>query len=577
MPERAHLFSLKLGHAFRDACLKQRYTLERFRADVWAGLTVGIIALPLSMALAIATGVPPEHGLYTAIVAGALIALTGGSRLSVSGPTAAFVVVLMPIVASHGLAGLMLVSMLAGVMLIGMAVMRLGRFIEYVPESVTLGFTSGIAIVIATLQLVDLFGLQVEELPEFWAQKVIAIGVAMPTATGAEIAISVATLAVMFAWPKWVKSKIPAHLPAVLVGTTLALALGAYGVEVATIGSRFQYVLADGTMGYGIPSALPHLELPWNRPGPNGEPFVLTWAVARELLPSAFTVAMLCAIESLLCAIVLDRMTKQKHSANSELLGQGLGNLVAAAFGGITATAALARSAVNVRAGGQTPVAAVVHATFVLVATLVLAPWLAYLPMASLAALLLVVAWNMSEARKGAQLVRHAPRADVLVFATCLALTVLFDMVIAIGAGVVLAALLFMLNVSDTVESGDITHGPRVNNRAPTGWKVYQVRGPLCFGAGSRVFASILADSRDAEHLVLYLDGVPLIDATGLDELDEFLSQCEQAGLPVTIADAQRQPRRAIEHAEIPQQHTVRLAPTLAEALTSASELHAGR
>lgn len=415
MPHRAHLFSLRLAHGFREACIDQPYNGRRFLRDLMAGVTVGIIAIPLAMALAIASGVAPQYGLYTAFIAGFIIALTGGSRFSVSGPTAAFVVILYPIAQAYGLGGLLLASLMSGVLLIIMAVMRLGRFIEYIPESVTLGFTGGIAVVIATLQVKDFFGLSVETMPEHYWDKLAVLVQSFPALDVMSTLVAVVTLAVMLLWPR-LKTPVPPHLPAVVIGSLLAIWLNANGAAVDTIGSRFSYLLPGGGTGAGIPPVLPEFAWPWQQANASGDPIGLSWSMVRELLPAAFAIAMLGAIESLLCAVVLDGMTGKRHSANSELMGQGLGNIIAPFFGGITATAAIARSAANYRAGAESPVSAMIHAAVVLLALVSLAGVLAYLPMPAMAALLIMVAWNMSEAPKAVHLLKTAPRSDVLVF-----------------------------------------------------------------------------------------------------------------------------------------------------------------
>ncbi|KXS50615.1 MAG: sulfate permease, SulP family, partial [Marinobacter sp. T13-3] len=276
MSHRAHLFSLRFAHAFREACLSERYNGQRFAKDLMAGITVGIIAIPLSMALAIASGVAPQYGLYTAIIAGFIIALTGGSRFSISGPTAAFVVILYPIAEEYGLGGLLLATLMSGVLLVIMAVMRLGRLIEYIPEAVTLGFTAGIAVVILTLQVKDFFGMPLESLPEHYWDKLAILGQALPQVDGMSTLVAVATLAVMLLWPK-LRTPVPPHLPAVLVGSGLALVLNASGAGIETIGSRFSYLLPDGSTGAGIPPFLPEFTWPWQQPGPDGAPLGPSW------------------------------------------------------------------------------------------------------------------------------------------------------------------------------------------------------------------------------------------------------------------------------------------------------------
>src|SRR5690554_2370123 len=367
MSHRAHLFSLRIAHAFREACIDEAYSRQRFVRDIMAGVTVGIIAIPLAMALAIASGVAPQYGLYTAFIAGFIIALTGGSRFSISGPTAAFVVILYPVAQTYGLGGLLLATLMSGILLIAMALMKLGRFIEYIPEPVTLGFTGGIGVVIATLQIQDFFGLPVQGMPEHYWDKLAQLAHSLPALDPMSTLVAVVTFAVMLLWPR-LKTPIPLHLPAVVVGSLLAYWLNANGASIETIGSRFSYLLPDGSTGAGIPPFLPEFTWPWQQANASGEPLGLSWSMVRDLLPSAFAIAMLGAIESLLCAVVLDGMTGKRHSANSELMGQGIGNILVPFFGGITATAAIARSAANYRAGAESPVSAMIHALVVLLA-----------------------------------------------------------------------------------------------------------------------------------------------------------------------------------------------------------------
>lgn len=568
MTHRDHLFSLRIGHALREACIAEPYTSRRFLHDVLAGIAVGIIAIPLAMALAIASGVAPQYGLYTAIIGGFLIALTGGSRFSISGPTAAFVVILYPIAQKYGLGGLLLATVLSGILLLIMAILRLGRLIEYIPNAVTLGFTGGIAVVIATLQINDFLGLDAGALPEHYLGKLHALLSALPTFDPASIGVASITLAVMIFWPR-LKWPIPAHLAAVLVGSLVALALSHAGIDVETIGSRFSYTLADGTQGRGIPPVLPGLEWPWQQPGPDGKPLALSWSLIQDLLPAAFAIAMLGAIESLLCAVVLDNMTGKRHSANSELLGQGIGNIVTPFFGGITATAAIARSAANYKAGAESPIAAMIHSGVVLLALVALAPLLAWLPMSAMAALLLMVAWNMSAAPKAVQLVKKAPRSDLLVFLTCFLLTVLFDMVIAITTGVLLAAVLFVKDVAEMTRVTDITQGKRLQGRVvPPGWSVFKISGPLFFAAADRVFSELAGLCEDRQGIVLYMDGVTVLDAGGLSALTRLIEKCQRNGTQLYIADLQYQPLRTLARAGVrPIPGVTTYYPTLKEAL----------
>lgn len=571
MSHSAHLFSLRIAHALNEACVKDRYSFKRFGQDLLAGLTVGIIAIPLAMALAIASGVPPQYGLYTAIVGGFIIAMTGGSRYSVSGPTAAFVVLLYPIAQQFGLAGLLIATIMSGMMLVAMAMLRLGRLILYIPESVTLGFTAGIGVVIATLQLKDFFGLQIAHMPEQYFAKLMALGQALPSLHLPSLFIAAATLATMLLWPR-LKIPVPAHLPAIALGSILALILNAMGAEIETIGTRFHYQLTDGSIGSGIPAVLPHFEWPWLQTGPNGQAFEFNLAAFQALLPAAFAIAMLGAIESLLCAVVLDGMTGKRHSANSELLGQGIGNIIAPFFGGIPATAAIARSAANVKAGAQSPIASMIHALVVLIGLVALAGILAYLPMSAMAALLLVVAWNMSEAPKAVHLLKTAPTSDIFVFLSCFSLTVIFDMVIAISVGIILAALLFMKEIAEMTKLYDISSNKRyVDQSLPADWAVLKINGPLFFAAADRIFAEIASLTQDKQVIVLYLDGVSILDAGGLAALSKLIEKCKLNQTKLIIADLQFQPIRTLARAKIqPIEGVLKFYPTLREALTEA-------
>src|SRR5690606_6493641 len=437
--------------------------------------------------------------------------------------------------------------------------------------AVTLGFTSGIAIVIALLQLKDFFGLDIGALPENFNGKISVLAGAFPSLDWGAALVGAVTLSLLIFWPR-LRLPIPGHLPALLAGVAVSLLLRNYGHEVATIGSEFSWVL-NGESGRGIPPVLPDFSWPWAQPGPDGAPIAWSWDAIRQLLPAAFSIAMLGAIESLLCAVVLDGMTGRRHNSNAELMGQGIGNLVVPFFGGITATAALARSTALGRAGAETPVAAMLHAVVVGLAVLVLAPWLSWLPMASLAALLLMVAWNMSEARKVVALLKRAPLGDVLVLLTCLSLTVLFDMVIAIATGIVLASLLFMRDVSRMTRLSDITHARRQGmsvqlDEVPEGWAVFKITGPLFFAAADRVFAELAAQGGDREGLILYMDGVPLLDAGGLSALEKFISACEKRNTKVIVADLQFQPLRTLARAKVkPLPGRLAFTSTLQEAL----------
>ncbi len=548
MPYRQQLLSLRLGHALREA-LGEGYGRSELAGDLIAGMTVGVIAIPLAMALAIASGVAPQYGLYTAIIGGVIIAFTGGSRYSISGPTAAFVVILYPLTAEYGLAGLLLASAMAGAMLVAMAYARLGRFIEYIPEAVTLGFTSGIAIVIALLQIPDFFGVAVDAMPEHFSGKLAAIVGQLQQIDPGSTLIAVFTLVVMLLWPR-LRLSIPPHLPALVLACLLGVIFGWLGFEVDTIGTRFHYLLPDGSQASGIPPYLPSLEWPWQRPGPDGRPLEMSLQLISELLPAAFAIAMLGAIESLLCAVVLDGMSGKRHSANSELLAQGLGNLVTPFFGGVTATAAIARSATNFKAGAVSPIAACIHSLVVLLGLLLLTGALAYVPMSALAALLIVVAWNMSEAPKALKLVRKSPPGDVLVLLTCLSLTVLFDMVIAITVGILLASLLFMKEIAALTQVVDITENPDfVHAKLPPHWRVFKVRGALFFAAADRVFGDISRQIEGLDGLILHMQYSSYLDAGGLSALEKLMAHCEKHQVRLCFSNWPFQPLKTLARA----------------------------
>lgn len=522
--------------------LRAGYGAVDLKSDLLAGAVVGIVALPLSMALAIASGVPPEHGLYTAIVAGFLIGALGGSRVQVSGPTAAFVVILAPISAKYGLAGLAVASVMAGGLLFAMGVARMGKLLQFIPYPVTAGFTAGIGVVIATLQLKDFFGLTVGRMPDHYVDKVRVLLEASPSWSASDLIVGAATLMVLLVFPR-VTKRVPAPLVGLLVGTGLSLLLARMisGFDVATIGSRFEG---------GIPRRPPLPVLPWMQAGPEGGAFVLSFDTVKELVVPAFAIAMLGAIESLLSAVVADGMTGQKHDPDCELMAQGVGNMVGPFFGGFAATGAIARTATAVRSGARSPIAAMFHSVLVLATMLVLSPWLSYLPMASLAALLLVVAWNMSEAKHFVHVMRTAPRSDALVLVSCFALTVLFDMVVAVSVGVVLAALLFMKRMAELTGGELLTEGhPALPEGTPPGVVVYEIAGPLFFGAAQKAMSALEEISGTVKAVVLDLRSVPAVDATGLVNLESTLSKLWEDGVMVVLGGVQPGPFRAMVRA----------------------------
>jgi SulP family sulfate permease len=541
--------SLPLFAAWRQT-LRAGYSWKALRGDLSAGLTVGVIAIPLAMALAIAVGVAPQHGLYTVLIAAPLIALCGGSRFNISGPTAAFVVILLPITQQYGLGGLLLCTLLAGVILITLGLLRAGRLIEFVPYPVTLGFTAGIGIVIAILQLKDLLGLELAETPQHLLQQLALLASALPSLQPGDSLVGAICLATLLLWPR-LAPKIPAHLVALAVGALLALALERLGLPVATLGERFSYTL-DGIEHPGIPPLLPSPSLPWQLPGADGQPLVLSFELVRQLLAPAFAIAMLGAIESLLCAVVADGMSGSKHDPNAELIGQGLGNLAAPFFGGITATAAIARTAANVRAGAFSPLAALIHAGVVLAAILLLAPLFSYLPMAALAALLLVVAWNMSEPQHVAHTLRIAPRGDVLVLLTCLLLTVLFDMVLAVGVGLLLAAGLFIKRMSELTDTAALSRQQRqALQDLPEHVLVYAIRGPLFFGAAEKALSVLRRFTPGVRVVIVDISAVPLLDMTAIAALDNVLRDYRQQGVALILSGPTAQVRLQLRRAGV--------------------------
>ncbi|WP_165670684.1 C4-dicarboxylic acid transporter DauA [Metapseudomonas otitidis] len=530
--------------------LRAGYSWQSLRNDLTAGVTVGIIAIPLAMALAIAVGVAPQHGLYTVLVAAPLIALSGGSRFNISGPTAAFVVILLPITQQYGLGGLLLCTLMAGLILLAMGLGRLGRLIQFIPYPVILGFTAGIGIVIATLQVKDLFGLSLPHTPQHYLEQVELLALALPGAHLGDTLVAMVCLAVLLVWPRFVP-KVPGHLVALAVGALLGLLLDTLGLQVATLGERFSYTL-DGVSHPGIPPFLPDFAWPWNLPGADGQPLRLSFELIRQLLAPAFAIAMLGAIESLLCAVVADGMAGTRHDPNAELVGQGLGNLVAPLFGGITATAAIARTAANVRAGAFSPLAAIIHAGVVLTAMLLLAPLFSYLPMAALAALLVMVAWNMSESRHVLHTLRIAPRNDVVVLLVCLVLTVLFDMVLAVGVGLLLAAGLFIKRMSELTDTQPMPgHAQRALGELPASVVPYVISGPLFFGAADKALSVLRMLNPQVRVVVVEISAVPLLDMTALAALESLLEDYRRQGIGLVLVGTTPRVRLKLRRAGI--------------------------
>jgi SulP family sulfate permease len=521
---------IRVATAFR-AVRARGYDRDDLRADAIAGVTLGLVALPLSMALAIAAGAPPEHGLFTAIVAGIVIALTGGSMHTVSGPTAAFVVLLAPVTATYGLQGLLVASVLAGLILLGLGLLRLGRLIQFVPHPVTTGFTAGIAVVIAVIQLGDFLGIGRIEGDTVW-ERLVGLSAGLNDIRWADVAVGLVTLAVLIFLPRFTR-RIPSPLAALAVAVLMGLVLAGAGYEPATINSQFG----------GIPAAPPTPALPWSGSA-------LTWDDVGQLLPTAFAIALLGAIESLLCAVVADGMAGGRHDPDAELVGLGLGNIIAPFFGGFAATGAIARTATGIRAGGRTPIAVVIHSLFLLATILLLAGALGYVPMAGMAALLLMVAWNMADARHFARIMRIAPRSDVVVLLVCFALTVAYDMVVAVVVGVVLAALLFMRRMVE-ISGAEITGGAEGHAVAglPPGVVFYDVAGPLFFGAAEKALEALTVVGSGVHTVIMDLEDVPAIDATGLVALETTIERLNGQGIKVVLSGVRAQPRRALAKA----------------------------
>jgi len=537
-----------LGYGLR-ARLREGYSVKDFRADLLAALVVGVVALPLSMALAIAVDVPPQHGLYTAIIAGFTCSLLGGTRFQVTGPTAAFVVILVPIVHRFGLGGLLVAGAMAGIILIVMGLARLGKLMQFVPHPVTTGFTMGIAIVIGLLQLKDAFGVtlpRTEGTFEYLGALWDARGRINPYDAG----IAAVTIGLLIGLPKVLK-RVPAPLVALTVVSLLVVVCQHVwpGFHVSTVGNLEKFSFKIGNeVGHGIPPLPPIPMVPWHLPGMS-----LDYHTIRELLPAAFAIAMLGAIESLMAAVVADGMGGSRHDPNAELIALGIGNILCPFFGGIAATGALARTATNIRAGARSPFAAAMHAIFILACTIVLAPLVAYLPMAGLAGLLIIVARNMSEARHFARLLRIAPRSDVIVMVTCFMLTVVFDMVIAVTVGVVLAALLFMRRMAaiTTVEL-ESPHALGLAVDLPPGIRVYEVAGPMFFGAAQSAMEAIATVGNGSDHtFVLNMQYVPTIDVTALVALESVLDRLYRSHIKVIFAGLSPEVAELLERAGI--------------------------
>jgi SulP family sulfate permease len=515
------------------ACLRE-YSRSTLAADLVAGLVVGVVALPLAMAFAIASGLPPERGLFTAIIAGFLISALGGSKVQVGGPTGAFVVIVYGIVAQHGYGGLVLATLMAGVMLIIMGVSRLGAAVKFIPYPVTAGFTAGIAAVIFSSQLNDLFGFGIQRLPPDCFGKWAEYARRLDTIHWPTVLMSAMCLAILLIWPK-ITRRIPASLVAMLAAT-LANMVMAPGIE--TIGSRFG----------GIPRMLPKPVLP-----------EFSFGQVHDLIGPAVTIAILAAIESLLSAVVADGMTGGRHKPNMELVAQGVANLFSPIFGGIPATGAIARTATNVKAGAKTPVAGMTHALVLLAIMIVFAPLAAYIPLCALASVLVVVSYHMAELHAFAALLR-APRSDAAVLLTTFALTVVFDLTVAVEVGLVMASFLFIKRMADvtnvvvvTRELSDTNAPPDADpnaissRRVPAGVEVYEVTGPFFFGVADKVKDVLRNVAGKSKVFILRMRYVPAMDATGIYALMDLRRKCQREGSTLVIAEIHAQPLFALD------------------------------
>ena len=532
------------------SCLKG-YSKDKLTGDIVAGIVVAIIALPLSIALAIASGVTPEQGLYTAITAGFVIALLGGSNVQISGPTAAFATIVAGIVAQNGMDGLITATILAGIILILMGIFRFGKLIKFIPFTITTGFTTGIALTLVIGQLKDFFGLTYSHSPIETMEKLKEAILCFNTVNLEAVLIGAIALLILIVWPK-IKgvNKIPPSLIAVIV---CAAIVKIFDMNVNTIGSLYE-----------IKAGLPAFSIP-----------AFSFDTVRTVLPDAFTIAILAAIESLLSCVVSDAMIGAKHNSNAELIGQGAGNIASALFGGIPATGAIARTAANVKNGGRTPVSAMVHAVVLLLVLVVLMPYAKLIPMPVIAAILFVVAYNMSEWREFVYLVKSSPKSDVLVLLLTFILTVVFDLVVAIGVGMVLAAILFMSRMAEvTLVSGwkYLEDGDDDTLRdVPEGVFVYEITGPLFFGASDKIANMYIY--KNAKAVIVRMGSVPSLDATAVHKLEQFVKKCEKKNVRVIFSHVNEQPLKTMQksglYAEIGEEN---FALNIDEALAKAEK-----
>jgi SulP family sulfate permease len=508
------------------------YTARKFSHDLISGLTVGLVALPLAMAFAIASGVPPQAGLYTAVVAGFLISALGGSRTQIGGPTGAFVVIVAGIVVKFGVSGLALVGVMAGVLLLIMGFTGLGTAVKFIPRPVTIGFTNGIALLIASTQIKDFFGLTTPPVPsEFFSRIKLLLHYAS-TMRWQTVAVAAASLAIILLWPRITK-RLPGSIIALLLSTA---AVAIFHLPIETIGSKFG----------GIPQGFPHFTLPNFR-----AEHIL------PLLPSAFTVALLAAVESLLSAVVADGMSGDRHNSNMELVAQGVANIASPLFGGIPATGAIARTATNIRSGALTPVAGMVHALTLLAILLVAAPLARFVPLATLAAVLFVVAYNMGEWREIGTILRLS-KADIAVWITTFALTVLADLTVAVGVGMALAALLYIYRIAETTTVAPVTPEYLADGRAhilqdkdiPSNVTILRIHGPFLFGTTEKLIDVTKDLSQFREVVILRLRNMTALDATGIHALEQFADRLHKAGKTLLLCGARDQPSRLISRSD---------------------------
>ena len=505
------------------------YTVEQFVKDIISGIIVAIIAMPLSIALAIASGVNPEQGLYTAVVAGFFISFLGGSRVQIGGPTAAFVVIIYGIIAQYGMSGLTVATIMAGLILIIMGLLRFGNLIKFIPKTITVGFTLGIAIGIVTGQIKDFFGLQMGAVPAEFTDKIIAFAENFHTLSLTTLLIGVLALLIQIFWP-YVSKKIPGSLVAIII-TTVIVSLGKLSVK--TIGDL--YTIKAGFPTFMVPD--------------------ISFDLIRQMISPAFTIAILAAIESLLSCVVSDGMIGGHHRSNAELVGQGVGNIMSALFGGIPATGAIARTAANVKNGGRTPVAGMVHAVTLLLILLFLMPYASLIPMSTLAAILIMVGYNMSGWKTVIRMVRKAPKSDTAVLLITLILTVFFDLVVAIEFGMILASFLFLKHMADAagvrqwVERNyldEISENTDLK-QVPKNTTVYEIFGALFFGAAKDFLNVVHEEGKNV--LIFRMRNVPAMDISGLEALEEALETCHKRGMTLVLSHVNEQPMKVMEKA----------------------------